>query len=86
MGRIDKGEKCNVSGCGREAARSLSADKVRAAGLNVGSSESRAYICKEHYKEYKKKTKKDKAIDKWRHGGMASRGKMSSHANSATSL
>ena len=68
MGRIDKGEKCSVSGCGKEAARSISADKVKAAGLNVGSSEKRAYLCKDHYKEYKKKTKKDKTLDKWRYG------------------
>jgi thymidine kinase len=68
LGRIEKGEKCSVSNCSREAARSISADKVKAAGLNVGSNESRAYICKEHYKEYKKKTKKDKILDKWRYG------------------
>jgi len=68
MGRIEKGQKCNVSGCGREAVRSISADKVRGAGLNVSGKESRAYICKEHYKEYKKKTKKDKTLDKWRYG------------------
>jgi hypothetical protein len=57
-----------VSGCGREAVRSISAEKARAAGLNVGSGEKRAYICKEHYKEFKKKTKKDKTLDKWRYG------------------
>jgi thymidine kinase len=68
LGRIDKGEKCSVSGCGKEAARSISADKVKATGLNVGSAEKRAYICKEHYKEFKKKTKKDKTLDKWRYG------------------
>ena len=67
MGRIEKGEKCTVSGCSREAARSISAEKVKAAGLNVGT-DKRAYICKEHYKEYKKKTKKDKTLDKWRYG------------------
>jgi hypothetical protein len=67
LGRIEKGEKCTVSGCSREAARSLSADKVKAAGLSVGK-DKRAYICKEHYKEYKKKTKKDKTLDKWRYG------------------
>ena len=66
MGRIDKGEKCSV--CGKIAERSLSADKVKAAGLGVSSKESRAYICKEHYKEFKKKTKKDKTIEKWRYG------------------
>lgn len=68
MGRIEKGVKCSVSGCSREAIRSISADKVKAAGLSVGSKDNRAFICKEHYKEYKKKTKKDKTLDKWRYG------------------
>ena len=68
MGRIDKGVKCSVSGCSREAARSVSTDKAKAAGLNVGSGEKRAYLCKEHYKELKKKTKKDKTLEKWRYG------------------
>jgi len=69
LGRIDKGVKCSVSGCGREAVRSLSTEKVRSAGINVGSNERRAYLCKEHYKEYKKKTKKDKQLEKWRYSG-----------------
>ncbi len=67
MGRIDKGEKCNISGCNNEAERSISADKVRAAGLKVND-EKHAYLCKDHYKEYKKKSKKDKQIDRWRFG------------------
>jgi hypothetical protein len=66
LGRIAKGVKCNVSGCGLEAVRSLSAEKVRATGLRVGS-ERRAYLCKTHYKEYKKKTKKDKQLEQWRY-------------------
>lgn len=68
MGRVDKGVKCNVSGCGIEAARSINVDKVKAAGLNVSTSEKRAYLCKEHYKEFKKKNKKDKTLEKWRYG------------------
>jgi len=68
MGRIDKGVKCDVSGCGKEAERSISSDKVKHAGLRVGSSEKRIYLCHEHYKELKKKTKMDKTIDKWRYG------------------
>lgn len=68
MGRIEKGVKCSVSGCGGEAVRSLSAGKVKTAGLKVGN-EKRAYLCKKHYKEYKKKTKKDKQIEKWRYSG-----------------
>jgi hypothetical protein len=69
LGRIGKGAKCSVAGCGKEAVRSLSGDKVRAAGLKVGAGEKRAYLCKEHYKEFKKKTKKDKQIEKWRYSG-----------------
>jgi hypothetical protein len=68
MGRIEKGVKCNVSGCKNDAVRSVSVDKVKAAGLNIGSIEKRAYLCKDHYKEFKKKNKKDKLLDKWRHG------------------
>ena len=67
VGRIDKGESCSVSGCSNAAERSISADKVKAAGLKIGN-DKRAYLCKEHYKEYKKKSKKDKLLDKWRHG------------------
>lgn len=68
MGRIDKGVRCSVSGCSHDAVRSLSTEKVRSAGLNVGGSERRACLCKEHYKEYKKKTKKEKQLEKWRYG------------------
>jgi len=68
LGRVEKGAKCSVSGCGKEAVRSISAEKVKAAGLKVGS-EKRAYLCKDHYKEFKKKTKKDKQLERWRYQG-----------------
>jgi hypothetical protein len=68
LGRVDKGVKCSVSGCGSEAVRSISAEKVKLAGLRVGG-ERRAYLCKEHYKEYKKKTKKDKQLERMRYEG-----------------
>jgi hypothetical protein len=48
--------------------RSISADKVKLAGLRVGN-EKRAYLCREHYREYKKKTKKDKQLERWRYQG-----------------
>jgi len=67
LGRVAKGVKCSVSGCGKEAIRSLSAAKVRSAGLNVSGSERRAYLCKAHYKEYKKKTRKEKKVEQWRY-------------------
>jgi len=69
LGRVDKGVKCSVSDCSKEAIRSLSTETVRSAGFNVGSSERRAYLCKEHYKEYKKKTKKEKTFERWRYKG-----------------
>ena len=68
MGRVAKGVKCSVTGCGEDAVRSLSTDKVNAAGLKVGEVR-RAYLCKKHYKEYKKEIKKDKMLEKWRYRG-----------------
>ncbi|MEM2947481.1 MAG: hypothetical protein QXN96_04495 [Candidatus Bathyarchaeia archaeon] len=70
MGRVAKGVKCSVSGCGKEAKRSLSAAKVRMAGLSLGSSERRAYLCESHYKEFKKLTKKERKIEQWRYKGV----------------
>jgi hypothetical protein len=66
LGRIGKGVKCSVVGCDKEAVRSLSREKVSAAGLKVEGTR-RSYLCKDHYKEYKKETKKDKMLEKWRY-------------------
>lgn len=68
MGRVGKGAKCSVVGCDKEAVRSLSTEKVSSAGLNVGEAR-RSYLCKEHYKEFKKETKKEKMLEKWRYRG-----------------
>jgi hypothetical protein len=68
LGRIDKGVKCSVSGCEKDAIRSIAAGKVTAAGLKIDV-ERRAYLCKEHYKEFKKATKKDRTLEKWRRQG-----------------
>ena len=69
LGKVGKGVKCSVSGCGKEAARSISAEKVRMAGLIISSGERRAYLCENHYKEYKKRTKKERKIEQWRYKG-----------------
>jgi hypothetical protein len=68
LGRVAKGIKCSVVGCDKEAVRSLSNEKVSAAGLKVGTAR-RAYLCKDHYKEFKKGTKKEKMLEKWRYRG-----------------
>jgi hypothetical protein len=67
LGRIDKGIKCSVIGCNDEAIRSLPVDKVKSVGLKVGEAR-RSFLCKDHYKEFKKGTKKDRKLEKWRYG------------------
>jgi hypothetical protein len=68
LGRIDKGVNCSVINCKNAAIRSLPFDKAKASGLKITGEGKRTFLCKEHYKEFKKKTKKDKTIDKWRYG------------------
>jgi len=68
LGRVAKGVKCSIVGCDKEAVRSLSREKVSATGLKV-SEARRSYLCKDHYKEFKKETKKDKMLEKWRYKG-----------------
>jgi hypothetical protein len=68
LGRIGKGVTCSVKNCDKEAIRSLARDKVSSAGLKVNEGR-RSYLCREHYKEYKKGSKKDKLLEKWRHSG-----------------
>lgn len=68
LGRIAKGVKCSVKNCEKDAIRSLARDKVSSAGLKVEETR-RSYLCRDHYKEYKKSTKKDKLLEKWRHTG-----------------
>ena len=65
MGRVKRGTPCSVKGCEREAVRSLSLDKVKVAGLDV-EGVRRVYLCEEHYKEYKKRTKKQRKAELWR--------------------
>ncbi|MEM2917297.1 MAG: hypothetical protein QXN63_02955 [Candidatus Bathyarchaeia archaeon] len=67
LGRVAKGVKCSIAGCSKDAVRSLSVEKVNASGLKVAStSVRRAYLCKDHYKEYKKNTKKERKLEQWR--------------------
>jgi hypothetical protein len=68
MGKVDKGVTCRVSGCSGQAARSLSHDKVAGSGLPIEKGR-RAYLCSKHYKEYKKRTKKDRQMEKMRFMG-----------------
>lgn len=62
LGKIDKGQKCTVRNCGAIAVRSVSVPKAKAAGLDVDGKS--AYVCEEHYKQYKKGNKKSDQIDR----------------------
>jgi len=66
MGKIGKGVKCGVVGCEREAVRSIASGRLGMFKVEPSRS-GRTYLCAEHYKEYKKKTRKDRVIEKWRH-------------------
>jgi len=65
LGKVAKGVKCSVVGCKEDAVRSISLEEVSRAGLKASAS-GRGYLCKSHYKELKKKLKKDKQIEQWR--------------------
>lgn len=68
MGKIGKGAKCSVKGCNEDAVRSLDIGKVKQAGVDA-EGEKRAYLCKEHYKDYKKGNKTSSQLERWRQTG-----------------
>jgi hypothetical protein len=69
MGRVDKGINCSIQGCDQTAERSMSGTKARMAiDLVVNSSNKRVYLCKSHYKEWKKATKQDRENERARWG------------------
>jgi len=67
MGIVAKGAKCNVDGCTNDGARSLNTTKVENAGLRVNSTGKKTVLCKSHYKEYKKESKDDRALERARY-------------------
>ncbi len=60
-----KKRTCDASDCNKEATRSVSGKKVEKAGISLSSDPSKsAHLCKDHYKEFKKKTKKDRTLER----------------------
>ena len=61
MGRIDKGVTCSVQGCDQKGERSITSTKAQmATDLDMDLTGKRAYLCKSHYKEWKKATKEER--------------------------
>jgi hypothetical protein len=56
------GDLCGVQGCGKEARRSLSTTKVKEAlpDLKLIGEPRRIHLCKDHYRQFRKKTKEER--------------------------
>jgi hypothetical protein len=56
------GDLCGVQGCGKEARRSLSTKKVKEAlpDLKLIGEPRRTHLCKDHYRQFRKKTKQER--------------------------
>ena len=63
----DKAAKvCDVSGCDKEAERSINMKQFAKSSLKLKDSEVRSvHLCKEHYKNYKKETKTSRELDQY---------------------
>jgi hypothetical protein len=56
---------CEVAGCSNEAARSIPFSRIKKVFPTLKTSEKRnIHVCKEHYKEFQKKTKKDRELER----------------------
>jgi hypothetical protein len=61
---VDKVQMCDIEGCKSEAVRSIAGKQVEKAGMSIADPSKSAHLCHEHYKEFKKKTKKDRTLDR----------------------
>ena len=66
LGKVDKGVQCGVVGCTNKAERSLSRTEMSGSGLSTGGEGRRVYLCHDHYKVWKKATKKSKTLERSR--------------------
>ncbi len=62
---IEKVRKCDIEGCRNDAERSVSRKKVEKAGIGLPSGGSgSAHLCHAHYRDFKKRTKKDRTYER----------------------
>lgn len=57
-------EPCLVSGCGAPSARRLSLTEARKAFPGLPDKGRRAPLCRDHYREWKKATKKARQLER----------------------
>jgi hypothetical protein len=68
MGKVDKGIGCSVTGCSNKGERSMGRDQLTGSGLTAAGEGRRIYLCHEHYKVWKKSTKKERDMQRARWG------------------
>ena len=62
---VEQARKCDIQGCKADAERSISGKKIEKAGMSLSGDPSKsAHLCREHYKEFKKKTRKDRTYER----------------------
>ncbi len=61
-----KQEVCGVSGCGQDAVRSVALDKAKEAlpGKSLSADFRRVHLCREHYRAFRKATKKERELER----------------------
>lgn len=66
MGKVSKGINCSAANCSNEAERSISKINMKTGSLTLNSESKRVYLCKSHYRDWKKSTKNDRNIERAR--------------------
>jgi len=59
-----KEKLCSVAGCRDAALRSISMGSAKKVFTHFKEESRRAYLCKEHYKKFRKGTKKDRLLER----------------------
>jgi len=55
---------CDVSGCSKEAERSVSGKKLNDSSLVLDNGNARSvHLCKDHYRTFRKETKKERKLE-----------------------
>jgi hypothetical protein len=66
LGKVEKGVGCSVTGCKNPAQRSISRAETGSSGLSIGGEGRRVYLCHEHYKAWKRATKRTRSLERAR--------------------
>ncbi|MCQ5375296.1 MAG: hypothetical protein NO474_01675 [Methanomassiliicoccales archaeon] len=54
---------CGVEGCTKSGERSVSSKQAEKAGFSLKAEGRRVHLCKDHYKQFKKATKRDRELE-----------------------